>query len=136
MGSGIEKRGAIRLSERCKVAYRVLVEGADSPKRRAAETLNLSASGVCIRTEESLRPDDHVALELTLAERDPGEAVVAVGKVVWCDRDGDHFRIGACFTWLREEDRRDLGIIADYVARRVARRVAGNPQAGDSESTT
>jgi len=114
----------------------VLVEGSDTPKRRAAETLNLSASGVCIRTDDSLRPDDHVALELTLAERDPEEAVVAIGKVVWCDRDGDHFRIGICYTWLREEDRRDLGVIADYVARRVQAGIEQGAPRDDSETTT
>jgi len=97
--------------------YRVLVDEGQTPKQAAAETLNLSGSGVCIASTEALPPERHVALELTLSDRD--EPVVAVGKVVWCDRDGDRFRVGICYTWLREEDRRDLGIIADYVARRI-----------------
>ena len=101
------------------MAYRLLIEDGKTRKERAAETLNLSASGVCIASAEPLPPEQHVALELTLSEREPNRPVVAVGKVVWCDRDGDGFRVGICYTWLREEDRRDLGIIADYVARRI-----------------
>ena len=112
---GAEKRGGIRISERCQVSYRVLVDGQESPKKSAAETLNLSASGVCVRCDESLIPEGYVALELSLSDRE--DPVVAVGKVVWCDRDGDAFRVGVCYTWLRDEDRRDLGVIADYVAR-------------------
>jgi len=112
---GAEKRGGIRISERCRVAYRVLIDGQKSAKKSAAETLNLSASGVCVRCEESLIPERYVALELSLSDRE--DPVVAVGKVVWCDRDGDAFRVGVCYTWLRDEDRRDLGVIADYVAR-------------------
>ena len=115
---GAEKRDGIRISERCRVAYRLLVDGQKSEKQSAAETLNLSASGVCVRCNESLTPERYVALELSLSGREA--PVVAVGKVVWCDRDGDGFRVGVCYTWLRDEDRRDLGVIADYVARHVS----------------
>ena len=89
----------------------------NNPKRVATQTLNLSSSGLCLVAPEALIPDRHLALELMLSDRD--SPLVAVGRVVWCDRDGDDYRVGICFTWLREEDRRDLGTIADYVARRV-----------------
>jgi len=112
-----EKRGAPRLHERCTVSYRAVDKSADNPKRIATQTLNLSASGLCLVAPEPLVPDRHLALELQLTDRD--DPLVAIGRVVWCDRDGDEFRVGICFTWLRDEDRRDLGAIAEYVARKL-----------------
>ena len=41
--------------------------------------------------------------------------MVAFGRVVWCDRDGDGYRVGVCFSWLREQDRKSLQVIADYL---------------------
>ena len=117
MAGTSENRGAIRISEHCRIAYRDLDQEGGSAKQSAAETINLSASGVCLYAQAPLAPEHHLALELSLKGRD--DSVVAVGRVVWCDRDADGYRIGICFTWLRDEDRRDLGVIADYVARVV-----------------
>ena len=112
-----DRRQAERIPERFRVAFReISKEGAD-PKTTAGETLNLSASGLCLVSPESLEPDTHVALELSLEGLD--EAVVAIGRVVWCDPDQDAFRLGICFTWLREEDRKALAVIADYVKART-----------------
>ena len=47
------------------------------------------------------------------------EELVAIGRVVWCDREDDGFRVGICFTWLREQDRDSLKVIADYVQSRI-----------------
>ena len=112
-----EKRGAPRIEERCTISYRAVEKSENNPKRIAAQTLNLSSSGLCLLSDEALMPDRHLALELQIEERE--EPFVAIGRVVWCDRDGDRYRIGICFTWLREEDRRDLGAIGDYVKRRL-----------------
>ena len=117
-----ENRGAIRISEHCQIAYRDLNQDGGSAKQTAAETINLSASGVCVFAPAPLVPEHHLALELTLKDRD--DPVVAVGRVVWCDRDADGYRIGICFTWLRDDDRKDLGVIAEYVTRIV---MGGSP---------
>ena len=83
----------------------------------AAETLNVSASGLCLVTPVVLRPDEHLALELTLSDRE--SPVVAMGRVVWCDPDGDVFRVGVCFTWLRDEDKAELTRVARFVDERL-----------------
>ncbi len=115
--SGRERRVAERLPIRCEVAFRALRDGAKAPIRVAAETLNLSASGLCLVSPSPLERDGHLALELTLeGHADP---VVAVGKVVWCDAEKTGYRAGICFTWLREEDRKALSVISDFVAERL-----------------
>ena len=124
MEGAADKRDMARVSDACRVAYRSIDGSSPAERKIAARTLNLSASGVCLVAEDALQPDRHVALEMILSDRDA--PVVAVGRVVWCDRDGDQFRIGVCFTWLREEDRKDLGIIGDYVARMLARDQSGD----------
>ena len=112
---GAERRRHPRLAARCRVAYRTIREGASAPRTNATETINLSASGLCMRAVEALESDLHLALEIQLDEHP--EPVMAIARVVWCDRDrakGD-YRVGLCFTWLREKDRHDLKVIADYV---------------------
>ncbi|MHC4450743.1 MAG: PilZ domain-containing protein [Planctomycetota bacterium] len=117
-GASPENRGATRISERCQISYRSVDDADNNPKRIATQTLNLSSSGLCLVAPEALIPDRHLALELEITERK--EPLVAIGRVVWCDRDGDNYRVGVCFTWLREEDRKDLGKIADYVAGKLS----------------
>lgn len=116
---GEERRRAPRIEERFQVAFRTLREGTAEPKRTAARTLNLSASGLCLLTHDALRRDDHLAMELNL-QGQPAP-VMAVGRVVWCDRDEEAggYRVGVCFTWLREEDRKALALIGEYVQSRL-----------------
>ncbi len=115
--SGQERRRAPRIPERLEVAYRRLRDGGADPKSHAASTLNISASGLCMLASHELERDAHVALELTVAHEDA--PLMAVGRVVWCDRTDDGFRVGICFTWLREEDRKSLSVIADFVQARL-----------------
>jgi hypothetical protein len=121
-----ERRRAVRIPERCRVAYRVIREGAAAPKLEAGQTLNLSASGLCLVSPGPIERDAHLALQLSLEGHT--EPVMAVGRVVWCDEaraeENDappegRYRVGVCFTWLREEDRRALAVISDYVQGRV-----------------
>jgi len=130
---GSERRRAVRIAERLSVAYRRLHEGTAAPKTTAGETLNLSASGLCLVAPERLERESNVALEITLAGQ--SQPVVAMGRVVWCDEDdggGDagsaagpeRYRVGICFTWLREVDRAPLEVIAEYVRHRTDDRAA------------
>lgn len=134
-GGTPENRGAARIAERCHVSFRsISADGVSSdsdsssggstgqaatqnPGRTIGETLNLSASGLCLASPTLLRPDDHLALELTLSNSET--PVVAMGRVVWCDPDGEVFRVGICFTWLRDEDRTELGKVASFVQDRL-----------------
>jgi len=112
-----ERRRATRLPERCRVAFRAIREGSADAKTTAAQTLNLSASGLCLVAPQRLERDQHLALELALeGHTDP---VMAVGRVVWCDEDAGSWRVGICFTWLRDEDRKALAVIGDYVRTRA-----------------
>jgi len=125
MAGDAEKRTSARATDACRIVYRSLDGEAITERKSAASTLNLSASGLCLVADEPLLPDRHVALELTLSDRE--DPVVAIGCVVWCDRDGDQFRVGVCFTWLRDEDRVDLRTIGEYVARLIGREDDASP---------
>jgi len=113
---GEERRRAERLEQRCRVAFRRIRQGGSDEKRVAGETLNLSASGVCLVSPEAIPPDSQIALEMALDGLDG--PVMAIGRVVWCDHERDAYRLGICFTWLREQDRKSLAVIADYVRSR------------------
>jgi hypothetical protein len=114
-----ERRQSPRVPERCSVAFRTIREGGASHKTTAAQTLNLSSSGICLVSPTPLERDVQIALELSLeGHKDP---VVAVGRVVWCDQEEQTYRVGICFTWLREEDRKALAVISDYVQQRLGR---------------
>lgn len=121
---GSERRDAPRINDRCRIAYRALLAEGATERAEAAATVNLSASGLCMVTPAALDRDAHLALELDLeGHEDP---VVAVGRVVWCDREDEaeaehagRYRVGVCFTWLRDEDRASLSVIADYVQDRL-----------------
>lgn len=93
------------------------IGGGAARKTVAGKTLNMSESGLCLLSPKALAPDAHLALELSLKGHDA--AVMAIGRVVWCDPDGDDYRVGICFTWLRDEDRDSLQVIAEYVADRT-----------------
>ena len=112
-----ERRKDERLDERFCVSFRQIRDGAQTGKTIATRTLNLSASGLCLISPEPLDPEHHLALELSLQGQE--EELVAIGRVVWCDREGEGFRVGICFTWLREQDRESLKVIADYVQSRI-----------------
>jgi hypothetical protein len=119
-GGTPENRGAARIAERCHLSYRAVGEegaSSESSARTAARTLNLSASGLCLATPARLRPDELLALELTLSDRE--SPVVAMGRVVWCDPDGEEFRVGVCFTWLRDEDKAAVTRVAKFVDERL-----------------
>ena len=110
-----ERRRAPRIPEKVRVMFRALEDEGTRPV--AAETVNMSASGLCLRSPVALNTETHLALELAL-EGETG-SVMSIGRVVWCDRDGDEYRVGVCFTWMREEDRAALQVIADYVSART-----------------
>ena len=123
-GGTPENRGAARIAERCHLSYRTVgTDGApsdvsgDLSGRTEARTLNLSASGLCLVAPALLRPDELLALELKLSDRE--SPVVAMGRVVWCDPDGEEFRVGVCFTWLRDEDKAAVTRVAQFVDERL-----------------
>ena len=115
--SEAERRIDPRIPERVRVVFRAIGDDAEGGRAIEAETLNMSASGLCLVAPTALTADSHLAIELSLEGYET--AVMAIGRVVWCDREGDHFRVGVCFAWLREADRAPLQVIADYVKDRT-----------------
>jgi c-di-GMP-binding flagellar brake protein YcgR len=105
-----------RIPERLSVNFRPIGEES-AGARVSAVTVNMSESGLCLVSPEALSAETHLALELNLEGHE--ETVMALGRVVWCDRDGEQYRVGICFTWLREQDREPLGVIAEYVQSRI-----------------
>ena len=64
-----ERRIAPRIDERVQVKYKDIGEGGGD-KAVAAETLNMSASGLCLVSPEALAPEAHLAIELSLEGHD------------------------------------------------------------------
>jgi hypothetical protein len=116
-GSGAERRRDPRVAERCRVSYRILREGVAEARTTAARTVNLSASGVCLEGGARLERDQNLALEIFL----PGivKPVLAMGRVVWCDGSEGGYRSGIAFAWMRDEDRKALGALAEFLQSRL-----------------
>jgi len=112
-----ERRRMPRLTERCRVTFRVLREGATGARTEAGETVNLSGSGLCLLTREAVARGTRLALELRLEGRP--QPVVAMGTVVWTAPERDAHKIGIEFAWLRPEDQAAIAVIADYVRGRL-----------------
>jgi hypothetical protein len=105
-----------RINERLLVKVRPI---GDEPSGTLieAETVNMSESGLCLVAPQALAAETQLALELNLKGHE--DTVMAIGRVVWCDRDDEQYRVGICFTWLRDEDRAPLAVIAEYVRSRI-----------------
>lgn len=95
------------------MTYRTLRAGGAGAKAVATETIDLSATGLCLRTKQPLERDTHLALELSLGTQ--GEPVVAMGRVVWCAAEPGGYRVGVSFMWLRSEDLEALSAIARFL---------------------
>ncbi|MGQ0612949.1 MAG: PilZ domain-containing protein [Planctomycetaceae bacterium] len=108
-----ERRAAPRRGQNQRVTYRPLRDGIAGVKAVATETIDLSATGLCLRTKQPLERDTHLALELTL--RGQGQPVLAMGRVVWCAAEPAGYRVGVSFVWLRTEDLEALSAIARYL---------------------
>ncbi len=112
-----ERRQKPRIEERCRVAFRLIREGSADAKMHAGETLNLSESGLCLVTPIQLEQDADVALELSLSGH--AQPLLAMGRVVWCDREGPTYRVGISFAWLRDEDREALSTLSSFIQARM-----------------
>lgn len=112
-----ERRKMPRIAERCRVSYRVLRGGKAEAKVQAAETVNLSGSGLCLLAAAPLPRDAQLALEIRLEGR--SDPVVAMGSVVWCAPEGTSHKVGVAFAWLRDEDRAALEVLERYVRERL-----------------
>jgi hypothetical protein len=112
-----ERREKPRIEERCRVAFRLIREGEADTKAHAGETLNLSESGLCLVAPFQLEQDADVALELSLTGH--AQPVLAMGRVVWCDREGPTYRVGISFAWMRDEDREALSTLSSFIQARL-----------------
>ena len=116
--AGQERRRERRINERCQVAFRVVQEGSAGPKTVAGETMDLSASGLCLLAPVGVEPGATLAIEVALEGH--SEPILAMGKVIWCNGEGpDQHRMGVAFSWVREEDRSALDVIADFDQERL-----------------
>lgn len=115
--AGSERRLDRRLDDRCRVSFKALRGKAAGPRTEAAETINLSPSGICMASPIALLPGDDLALEIHLDGND--EPVVAMGRVVWCDSRGPYWRTGIAFSWLRSEDRTPLEALKRWLSERA-----------------
>ncbi len=72
-----EKRNFPRFPIRINLSHAEV----SSPKTSQTKTYNISANGVCIETDEKLRPG--ACIDICLQMADDGEQIYRRGKVVW-----------------------------------------------------
>lgn len=108
MKDGREKRAYPRVEMRIPVKYRVVADlnqvSLDRVVSEVVEqnSINMSAGGACIRTDEKLPQDAIVVLMFEIPGM--GGPVKTVAKVAWCEEDAAiGFKVGLQYLLLSEE---------------------------------
>jgi hypothetical protein len=107
-----EQRLAARFS--VEVSAEVYIPG----RVLAATTRNLSATGVCLDLNTSLKEGSTIGISLFFTSdgiEDPdAEPLNIKANVIWCaQRDGDSYSAGACFQDLTEDNKT---LLNDFLA--------------------
>ena len=109
-----DKRKFPRLDEKWQLTYRVLDSDQFLQDPIRQFTVNISGGGICFQSEEELKPDTLVALELE-SDNFPS-AILALAKVVWCKRTRRGHEVGAEFWWIGWQNDDAQQTIASYIA--------------------
>lgn len=110
-----ERRSHPRHLDEVKVRYRDLEGWAPSAWGR---TRDLSLGGLCLLSAAGIQVGSHLAVEIHIT----GEPVpvLALGRVLRCEQDGDFHASGIQFLWVSDEDRSNLYRLADYFRSRYS----------------
>jgi hypothetical protein len=110
---GSEKRRFPRLKDSCVLRYRK-VEADTLPEEGIdALTVNISGGGICFSSPTPVDPGALLAVELTLP--DFSSPVVSFGRAVWCEVDGDAYKVGMEFWWIGWGDDGAQKAVSDYI---------------------
>ena len=102
-----ERRTHPRYLEEVRVRYRDLEGWAPSAWGRSHD---LSLGGMCLLAK--VKVGSHLALEIHID--DEPAPVLALGRVLRCEEDGEGHSAGIQFLWISEEDRANLYRLADH----------------------
>ena len=115
-----EARKFPRVSENCRIRYRLVEDEALQQNGRSVAAVNISGGGVRFTTDTPLPAGRVAVLELDLPGMPSG--IVAIGKVVWSGRTpgGAGFENGVEFWWVgwRAEDVQQA--MLDYVSTKLS----------------
>ena len=111
----LRQRKYPRVKERCQVKYRVVPETALEPEDGGGVAVNISGGGMCLSTDEPVKPGSMIAVEMSLA--DLPTPVISLGRVVWCERveAGTGYEIGVEFWWIGWADEEAQRRMLEYV---------------------
>jgi len=105
---GIEKRAYPRIEMRVPIKYRLIASLNDLDFDPVVEeifernTINMSAGGACIHTDEALEPDSILLIMFEV----PGmrTPMKTVARVIWCREEGAAgFHVGLQYISMTEE---------------------------------
>ena len=109
-----DKRKFPRLKSEWHLNYRVLEDDRFLADPIRQFTVNISGGGICFTSEEELRSNTMVALELESEQF--SSPILALAKVVWCKRIREGYEIGAEFWWIGWQNDNAQQAIANYIA--------------------
>ena len=113
---GQDKRHFPRINEETRVTCKVLED--PSAVGEPGLAMNISGGGICFHLAEKLPQGAMLALELSLPGFPAG--VIALAKVVWCERNGARdasrpWEVGAEFHWIGWDSSAAQNQIAGYI---------------------
>lgn len=106
-------------AKECKINYRRMEGSPGSQQPSGDPTLaamnNLSAGGVSFQNSEAIPTGTMLALEMTLAGQP--DTVISMGKVAWCEQDGQGgYDIGVEFWWIGWKDETVQKQVRSFIA--------------------
>jgi hypothetical protein len=125
-----ERRRHKRFIVEVRVRYRD-VEGVDPS--RWGRTRDLSLGGLHLLSKEPVPEGSHLAFEIHI--QDETAPVLALGRVVWSNPDGEGHAAGVEFLWVSQEDRSNLGRLATYFRKKYGE-TGQHPSSDDASSSS
>ena len=104
-----ERRRHKRFIVEVRVRFRD-VEGVDPA--RWGRTRDLSLGGLLLLSKDPVPEGSHLAFEIHV--QDETAPVLALGRVVWSAPEAEGHASGVEFLWVSQEDRSNLGRLAQY----------------------
>jgi len=107
-----ERRKFPRLNSQWQINFRVIGSDQFQNELICQYTTNISRGGICFTSDEGIEPNAMIAL--TLSSGGASSELLALAKVIRCQRTRRWYEIGAEFWWVGWSN--DSAPIASYLA--------------------